>query len=966
MNGNKLILKVNKSFHSKSEQNHSHSVASSNEVYQCLAELGNFRIVSQPAKLIIGELKAFDSPENSQDRALTVIAGNTAVIPCDLPQGVPFVISEFEFGNLTIAQSYGKCSSALCLKHFSNPFSFTDRYRLVPSGSLQIFHAKPIDSGSYRCVANNPYLAEKVYAHHFVSLKVIRHRHVPASERNKISWEVTPKKITSSILGQNITIECAAKGHPTPKIYWERQSGQLDKERNHIDGGNLHITTLGKADEGTYICIASNGKHTLRAETNLEVSEIPQIVNSEPYEVLDVEEGHDLELSCESSSYPRPFITWLHNGYIINNGQGPQNLFAFKSDDTVLLIRNANSNHSGILQCFMTNQLGSTYSIKMVNVRSVSSGDSAPSPSPSSPSSSSATTAHSDPSVPASVFAGHPKPHRGSTSEQMPANREDNEDLFLNNDDDGETGGTFEIRNGNNNHNFDQTLTINNNRGKKRKQKNMKLIPPNNPVVSALNEDSVMVRWSVSKQGGLRVTFFKVQFREAGKNDVNTVDEEIPAHIFSYSVSGLSSTAKYRFRIAAVYENNDNAKSNWTKFHFPRNAASKRPVVPPTIKSATALGQTEISLHWELSSFDSGSIEGFFIYYRPSESAGEYLKATSLGAETREHTLSHLVPGMMYEIKMRSFNPSGTSDFSNIYTIKTLPAKDSATTAPPESPSFTPTPEPGGHWPYPPERMLILIGALASSVVIVCLVVCVIRCKSQAPAPKVIKKGKVLKSSTPSDYYFNSTNVYDRRPNGQLTVSGMNQTAPTSRNNTLKAVPPAAALHAVSEAETDGKQLTLRLNALNEMSSLNRKNSFRSSLSHSTHHLFSTTNGKIFDSAYATGNGDIGVSTASTATIDRKRMMKSSCIEKPPYVEYPATRGMNNHSASQHSASFTRLNGTLERKRRSRTDLNTIDRSYLRNLSATAASEMDRHSNGNAAAFLGPPSGPIVIMQSSC
>ncbi|XP_017460773.1 PREDICTED: cell adhesion molecule-related/down-regulated by oncogenes-like, partial [Rhagoletis zephyria] len=415
VNGNKLILQVTKSFHGSSPHNHSHSVASSNEVYQCLAELGNLRIVSQPAKLIIGELNAFESPENSQDKTLTVIAGNTAVVPCDLPPGVPFVISEFEFGNMTIATSY-------------------DRYRLVPSGSLQIFHAKPIDSGAYRCVANNPYLAEKVYAHHFVNLKVIRHRHIPASERNKISWEVTPKKVTSSILGQNITIECVAKGHPNPKIYWERLNGQLDKERNHIDGGNLHITTLGKSDEGTYVCVASNGKHTLRAETNLEVSEIPQIVNSEPYEVLDVDEGHDLELFCEAKGFPRPFITWLHNGYIINNGQGPQNMFAFKNDDTVLMIRNANANHSGILQCFMTNQLGSTYSIKLVN-------------------------------------------HRGSQSEQMPS-REDNEDLFLNADDDGEAGGTFEIRNGNHN-GFDTTLA---NRAKKRKHKNMKLIPPNNPV----------------------------------------------------------------------------------------------------------------------------------------------------------------------------------------------------------------------------------------------------------------------------------------------------------------------------------------------------------------------------------------------------------------------------------------------------------------------------------------------------
>lgn len=311
---------------------------------------------------------------------------------------------------------------------------------------------------------------------------------------------------------------------------------------------------------------------------------------------------------------------------------------------------------------------------------------------------------------------------------------------------------------------------------------------------------------------------------------------------------------------------------------------------------------------------------------------------------------------------MRSFNPSGTSDFSNIYTIKTQPAKDSLP-APTESPPPNSPPSSKPEWPYPPETMLILVGALTSSILVVCLVVCVIRCKGQAPAPKVIKKGKVLKPSTPGDYYFNSTNVYDRRPNGQLSVAMT--AAQTSRNNSLKPPPqPPPSVHQeTAETENSGKQLTTRpLNGtFNEMSSLNRKNSFRNSLSHSTHHLFNTTaNGKVFD-GYSTATA-VSTSVVSTATIDRKRMIKSSIAEKQPaYLEYPP-RAMN-----QHSASFTRLNGTLERKRKSRTDLNTIDRSYLRNLSAagTAISEMDRQSNGNAA-FLGPANGPIVIMQSSC
>lgn len=106
VSGNKLVLNLHKSFPGNSSDSTSfHQASSSNEVYQCLAELGSQVIVSQPANLIIAELHPFGQHDN---KSVTVIAGNTAVIPCDLPQGVPFVISEFEFANITIARSFGK------------------------------------------------------------------------------------------------------------------------------------------------------------------------------------------------------------------------------------------------------------------------------------------------------------------------------------------------------------------------------------------------------------------------------------------------------------------------------------------------------------------------------------------------------------------------------------------------------------------------------------------------------------------------------------------------------------------------------------------------------------------------------------------------------------------------------------------------------------------------------------------
>src|SRR5699024_11100145 len=159
-----------------------------------------------------------------------------------------------------------------------------------------------------------------------------------------------------------------------------------------------------------------------------EVSEIPQIVNSEPYEVLEVREGEDHHLPCEARGLRRPFITWLHSGYIINirMEQTIKNAYAFNGDDTGLMIRRANCSHEGNYRCFDTHQLGSTYYIKMVSVRSAASADSARGGDP----------------FPTSGFpvVSHPRHRTSQTAENKPSIRDEGEDVFLNNDDDATAG----------------------------------------------------------------------------------------------------------------------------------------------------------------------------------------------------------------------------------------------------------------------------------------------------------------------------------------------------------------------------------------------------------------------------------------------------------------------------------------------------------------------------------------------
>lgn len=127
-----------------------------------------------------------------------------------------------------------------------------------------------------------------------------------------------------------------------------------------------------------------------------------------------------------------------------------------------------------------------------------------------------------------------------------------------------------------------------------------------------------------------------------------------------------------RYRIAAVYSNNDN-KSGPTsdKFGLTKESSSRRPSFAPVITNALPYNNSAIVLRWKHMKPEPGGIDGVFIYYRESTSATEYSKVTVLGADTESFYISFLKPGVSYDIKIQSFNRAGASGFSSIIAAKT-------------------------------------------------------------------------------------------------------------------------------------------------------------------------------------------------------------------------------------------------------------------------------------------------------
>jgi len=220
------------------------------------------------------------------------------------------------------------------------------------------------------------------------------------------------------------------------------------------------------------------------------------------------------------------------------------------------------------------------------------------------------------------------------------------------------------------------TLTTKN---KTKKLINNDMAIPNKPKIIRLSSDSVIVHWKIPKQGRLPITFFKIQYRDLNQfnttTDWITVEEDIAPNINSFAISSLQSDRFYKFRIMAVYKNQDSQDGRVSdKFFLAKKPTTPRPNTIPTIYEGKSDNSNSIEIYWDCRFELDEKVDGFIIHYRPTQSAESYHKITIDNNRTRAHTITHLAQSKQYDIRIQSFNMGGVSDFSKITTVRTLSA----------------------------------------------------------------------------------------------------------------------------------------------------------------------------------------------------------------------------------------------------------------------------------------------------
>ncbi|XP_047638684.1 peroxidasin homolog isoform X3 [Phacochoerus africanus] len=178
------------------------------------------------------------------------------------------------------------------------------RLNLLDDGTLMIQNTREADQGVYQCMAKNVAGEAKTQG---VTLRYFGSPARPA-------FVIQPQN-TEVLVGESVTLECSATGHPPPRITWTRGDGTplpVDPRVSITPSGGLYIQNVVQEDSGEYTCFAANTVDSVHATAFIIVQALPQFTVT-PQDRA-VTEGQTVDFHCEAKGYPQPVIAWTKGG----------------------------------------------------------------------------------------------------------------------------------------------------------------------------------------------------------------------------------------------------------------------------------------------------------------------------------------------------------------------------------------------------------------------------------------------------------------------------------------------------------------------------------------------------------------------------------------------------------------------------------------------------------------------------
>ncbi|XP_049656333.1 cell adhesion molecule-related/down-regulated by oncogenes isoform X1 [Accipiter gentilis] len=296
---------------------------------------------------------------------------------------------------------------------------------------------------------------------------------------------------------------------------------------------------------------------------------------------------------------------------------------------------------------------------------------------------------------------------------------------------------------------------------------------PDRPTISTASESSVYVTWIPRANGGSPITAFKVEYKRLGRNsDWLIAADNISPSKLSVEVRNLEPGEMYRFRVIAVNNYGESPRSAASRPYQVAGFTSRfsnRPITGPHIAYTEAISDTQIMLKWTYitSSNNNTPIQGFYIYYRPTDSDNDSDYKRDIVEGTKQwHLINHLQPETSYDIKMQCYNEGGESEYSNVMICETkvkrtpgaseYPVKDLST--PPNPPDRVGGSGAGpSNGPVRSSDMLYLIVGCVLGVMVLILIVFIAMCLWKN------RQQNAMQKYDPPGYLYQGTDI-----NGQM------------------------------------------------------------------------------------------------------------------------------------------------------------------------------------------------------
>ncbi|XP_054650667.1 immunoglobulin superfamily member 10 isoform X2 [Dunckerocampus dactyliophorus] len=199
----------------------------------------------------------------------------------------------------------------------SDRFSWDNRISVHENGTLHIKDVTLNDKGKYECIATSSTGSER----RVVTLTVEKKESAP-----KII--ATSHYVTELYFGDQLKLDCSAKGDPKPRIMWRLPSETVVDQWHGmgsrfqvLENGTLIINSVIDKDAGDYHCVAKSAtgddQQLMRVKVSMKPAKIEHKLSSGKKKVF---YGNDLKVDCKASGAPKPEISWgLPDGTLVNS-----------------------------------------------------------------------------------------------------------------------------------------------------------------------------------------------------------------------------------------------------------------------------------------------------------------------------------------------------------------------------------------------------------------------------------------------------------------------------------------------------------------------------------------------------------------------------------------------------------------------------------------------------------------------